>query len=212
VSTFPYWRLARSLQATGEFYISGERLGSVFSSNRRFSQICADFIQVFLRCVGVCTKTRLKEVRIVDPLAHIRARQPAAIVLSMVFGVRVRVSARWLLCSALSIQRQQRVALPCRLLERYHQRAPSHLEAPRITRDSRRIVDRSLEDTLSPSCRRNVVFLAAFDVGPHRFASTSFSVPLDSALFFVCCFSGCRRRCAPRILDWLLHFFPFYFF
>jgi hypothetical protein len=51
----------------------------VFSPKRRFSQICADFIQVFLRCVGVCMKIRLKEVRIVGPLARVHARQPAAI-------------------------------------------------------------------------------------------------------------------------------------
>jgi len=51
----------------------------VFSPKRRFSQICVDFIQEFLRCVGVCMKIRLKEVRIVEPFARIHARQPAAI-------------------------------------------------------------------------------------------------------------------------------------
>jgi len=86
VSTFPYWRLDRSLEAAGALYISGERLGSVFSPKRRFSQICVDFIQVILRCVGVCMKIRLKEVRIVDPFARIHARQPAAI--ASVEGIR----------------------------------------------------------------------------------------------------------------------------
>jgi hypothetical protein len=79
MSTFPYWRLDRSLQATGEFYISGERLGSVFSPKRRFCQICVDFIQEFLRWIGVFMKLRLNQVRIVGPLARIHARQPAAI-------------------------------------------------------------------------------------------------------------------------------------
>jgi len=60
-------------------YIPGERLGSVFSPKRRFSPICVDFVQVFLRCVGVCMKIRLKEVRVAGPLARMRARQSAAV-------------------------------------------------------------------------------------------------------------------------------------
>jgi hypothetical protein len=60
-------------------YIPGEQLGSVCSSNRRFSPICVDFIQVFLRCVGVCMDIRLNQAFIVGPLPHMRARQPAAV-------------------------------------------------------------------------------------------------------------------------------------
>jgi len=40
---------------------------SAFSPKRRFSQICVGFIQVILRCVGVCMKLRLNQVRLVDP-------------------------------------------------------------------------------------------------------------------------------------------------
>jgi len=79
MSTFPYCCSDRSLEATGALYISGERLGSVFSPKRRFSQICVDFIQVILRCVGVCMDIRLNQVFMVGPLPHMRARQPAAI-------------------------------------------------------------------------------------------------------------------------------------
>jgi len=43
---------------------------SVFSHKSRFSQICVDFIQVFLRCVGVGMDIRLTRVRMVGPSAH----------------------------------------------------------------------------------------------------------------------------------------------
>jgi len=77
-SALPYCFMNRAFEAAGAFYISGERLGRMFSPKRRFSQICVDFVQEFLRCVGVCMKIRLSQVRMAGPLAHMRARQPAA--------------------------------------------------------------------------------------------------------------------------------------
>jgi len=67
----------------------------------------------------------------------------------------------------------------------------------------------SKKKRLSPPSRFTVVFLAAFDVGPPHFGSSSLPFLLDSALFFVFFLSGSRRPWASRIVDLLFITFLF---